>query len=62
MTTTSREAHMQPAHHCHRRRWLVAALVAALTAATTLAWAGYRAADAQLALAALWSLCAPSNR
>ncbi|HEY9067058.1 MAG TPA: hypothetical protein VIO33_18890 [Burkholderiaceae bacterium] len=53
---------MQPAHHRHRRRWLVAALVAAITAATTLAWAGYRAADAQLALAALWSLCAPSNR
>lgn len=40
-----------------RRLWR-AALVAAGVALTGIGWAGYRAADAQLGWAALWSLCA----
>ena len=60
--TTMQDERVAPSRSRHRR-WLIrAALAAAVTALTAMAWAGYRTADAQLALAALWSICGPANR
>jgi hypothetical protein len=42
------------------RRWLRrAALTASVVAVSVVGWSGYRAPGAQVALDALWSLCAP---
>ena len=42
-----------------RRRWRCATLATGVAGVAALGWAGYHASDSQLALAALWSLCAP---